>query len=541
MEYNENLKETIQNLYNNPNVKHPDNNELRQMAEAIGTFTEFGNLNFSSAVRNRSSASTVYLGSAKVQQTKLNDKQKAIIKKAPETIRTVNEYIQKAPLVCVEQRLGYNQTFAPYCRMYVSVHRKDCVRIPYMWNNTLFTPEKKIAIGKEMDLIYIPEWQEKDRQVLVIPEQGITYVLGTDYFGEAKKGFLRMAMWYAKQDGMLGLHAGAKILNARNKTGKLNRYSMLLFGLSATGKTTHACHNHGLTDEGEGVEIVQDDVVFWRKDGSVLGSEQGFFIKTDGLDAESQPLLFNAAIKKNALFENVMVDYKGDVDFEDTTLTGNGRGIIHMSDLAPYIGKGVNIPSLDELDGLILAFITRRNTVLPIVSKLSPEQAAIAFMLGESIETSAGDPLKVGESIRVVGTNPFIIGDEGEEGNIFYDFVKNHDKKVECFLLNTGGVGEIREIDKRGAKTIIQKVTRVEILEMASIIREIARKNIEWVKDPYFNTMVPKSVNGVNMERFNLLRFYTQEQIDMYVNRLKNERVEYLKQFKALRPEIAIV
>ncbi|MGR3179412.1 MAG: phosphoenolpyruvate carboxykinase domain-containing protein [Candidatus Anammoxibacter sp.] len=538
MEYNKNLKETIRKLYNNSNVQHPDDDELRQMAEEIGTFTEFGNLNFSSAVRNRSSAVTVYLGSAKVQQTKLNDRQKAIIKNAPETIKKVNEYIQKAPLVCVEQNLGDNQTFAPYCRMYVSVHRKDCIRLPYMWNNTLFKPERKNSKGPEMDLIYIPEWHEKDRQVLVIPEQGITYVLGTDYFGEAKKGFLRMGMWYAKQEGMLGLHAGAKILNARDKKGKLNRYSMLLFGLSATGKTTHACHNHGLTDEGEEVEIVQDDVVFWRKDGSVLGSEQGFFIKTDGLDAKTQPLLYNAAIKKNALFENVMVDYKGDVDFDDTTLTGNGRGIINMSDLAPYVGKGVNIPPLDELDGLILAFITRRNTVLPIVSKLTPEQAAIAFMLGESIETSAGDPMKAGKSIRVVGTNPFIIGDEGEEGNIFFDFVNNHDKKIECFLLNTGGVGEITEIGNNGMKTVRQKVTRVEIAEMAAIIREIARKNIEWVKDPYFNTMVPRSVDGVDMERFNLTRFYTQEQIDMYVNRLKDEREEYLKQFKTLRPEI---
>jgi phosphoenolpyruvate carboxykinase (ATP) len=89
-----------------------------------------------------------------------------------------------------------------------------------------------------------------------------------------------MAMWTAKQNGMLGLHAGAKIVKARDRNGKTRKYSMILFGLSATGKTTHACHNHGLVEDGEGQEIVQDDVIFLRTDGSALGSERGFYIKT---------------------------------------------------------------------------------------------------------------------------------------------------------------------------------------------------------------------------------------------------------------------
>jgi hypothetical protein len=34
-------------------------------------------------------------------------------------------------------------------------------------------------------------------------------------------------------------------------------------------------------DLGEGIEIVQDDVVFLKKDGSAYGTEKGFFLKTD--------------------------------------------------------------------------------------------------------------------------------------------------------------------------------------------------------------------------------------------------------------------
>ena len=538
MEYIETLKDTIEDLYNRNNVIHPADWELRQMAENMGTLTEFGNVNFSTSVRNRSSAVTVYIGSEKVQQESISERQKAIIANAPETIKKVNEYIKTAPLVCVEQFTGHNELFNPHCRLYVSMHRKDCIRIPFMWSNTLFQGKRSEGHLPALDIIYVPEWQEKDRQILVIPEHGITYVLGTDYFGEAKKANLRMAMWAAKQEGMLGLHAGSKILKAKDKDGSLKKQSMIIFGLSATGKTTHACHDHGLTGEGEGVEIVQDDVIFWRKDGSALGSERGFFIKTDGLDPETQPLLYNAATKRKAVFENVLVDYQGNVGFNDCTLSGNGRGIIQLSDLAPYASDDINIPPVDEVDGLILAFITRRNTVLPIVSKLTPEQAAVAFMLGESIETSAGDPKRAGESIRVVGTNPFIIGDHGEEGNRFYDFVENNREKIECYLLNTGGVGEIMEVDSNGRKVMKRKVTRVEIPEMASIIRGIARKDIEWVADPFFNTMVPKEVEGVDMTRFDLKKFYTDEQINTFVNNLKTERRDYLSKYKTLHQEI---
>lgn len=533
MEY----KNEIEGLYNRENVMHPADWELSQMAETYGTLTGFGNINFSSSVRNRSSAVTVYLGSSKVKQTKLSDLQKTILEKADATIEKVNQYIKTAPMVCVERNVGDNDVYSPHCKLYVSIHRKDNIRIPHMWANTLFKTGKA-GLGGELNLIYVPEWQEKERQIIVIPEQGITYVLGTDYFGETKKGFLRMAMWQAKQNGMLGLHAGSKIVKAKDNEGKLKKYGMLLFGLSATGKTTHACHHHGLTGKDEGVEIVQDDIVFWKADGSALGSERGFFIKTDGLDKESQPLLYNAATKRNAIFENVFVDYRGNVDFNNVILAGNGRGIIQMTDLAPFVGSSVNLPALDELDGLILAFITRRHTILPIASKLTSEQAAIAFMLGESIETSAGDPKRAGESVRVVGTNPFIVGDEGEEGNIFYNFVKKHHDKIQCFLLNTGGVGEIIKVNEDGGRRVEQKVTRVEINEMGSIIREITRNNIKWIKDPYFNTMVPEKVDGVDMERFNLDKFYSQEQIESKVDKLKKERHDYLQKFTTLQPEI---
>jgi phosphoenolpyruvate carboxykinase (ATP) len=344
-----------------------------------------------------------------------------------------------------------------------------------------------------------------------------------------------MAMWAAKQGGMLGVHAGAKIVKARDHAGRIRRYSMILFGLSATGKTTHACHNHGLLEDGEGQEIVQDDVIFLRPDGSALGTEKGFYLKTGYLDPTVQAILFRAATSHRTIFENVMVDYLGNVHFDDLTLTENGRGIIQREDLGADKSKSVNLPPLNALDGMIIIFITRRNTVVPVASKLSLEQAAAAFMLGESIETSAGDPRRAGESVREVGTNPFIIGDEAYEGNWFYDLLKKHRSKVQCYLLNTGGVGEKREGPDR---TLTQSPLRPEISEMAAIIRGIVRDTIEWENEPHFATSVPKRVNGLRMAKFDLSRFYSEETVQHYVKELKKERFDWLERFGGLDPDL---
>jgi len=484
----------IKGLERKSNVSHPAPEELRKTAEQNGILTEFGNYVFISTVRNRSAGLTVYIGSPEVMLPSPSEKQRAIIKNAPKTIESVHEYLKSAPLVCVKRTMGTNPIFTPNCKMLLSVQRKDSTRIAYMWSTLLFEPKK--GKGPDFCLIQVPEWHEKDRQILVFPEIGVTYVLGTDYLGEAKKAFLRLAMWHAK-------------------------------------KTTHTCHDHGLNGEGEGIEIIQDDVVFLRQDGSALGPERGFFLKTD-IDPLNHPLIHNAATKRDAVFENVMVDHRGKVHFLDETLTGNGRGVIQRADLGDkHVCPSIDLPPISELDGMIILFITRRNTVVPIASKLTHEQAAAAFMLGESIETTASDPRRVGESVRVVGTNPFIIGNEAEEGNVFYEFLKRHGDKVQCYLLNTGGVGEVMEKSEDGVM-IKQRVTRVEIPEMAAIVRGIARGDIEWKSEPFFGVQTPKKVNGMDINKFDLTRFYSEAQIRAYVDQLKSERMEYLKKFAGL-------
>ncbi|MBI3317527.1 MAG: phosphoenolpyruvate carboxykinase [Candidatus Omnitrophica bacterium] len=528
----------VEGLFSRPNVRHPSDAELRGEAERFGTRTTFNNHVFHTMVKNRSAGLTLYVGPPPVQQKGLSAKQQEILKKVPQTLETVFRYLEKTPLVCIERSLGENPAFYPSCRTYISVARPEMIRIGYMWWALLFPPKKGNA-SVPQHLIYIPEWQEKDRQILVFPEEGVTFVLGTDYLGESKKGHLRMAMWNAKRRGMLGVHAGAKLITAKDaRTGKLKRHSMLIFGLTATGKTTHSCHNHGLEDPGEKVGIVQDDVVFLKKDGSALGSERGFYLKTEGLDPETQPLLYHVATQPDAVLENVLVDYRGQVDFSDETLTTNGRGVVQWNDFGDRRAESPNLPPLSEVDGLIIAFITRCNTVVPVASKLNLEQAAAAFMLGESVESSGGDPSRAGEAVRVVGTNPFIVGDEAEEGNRFLEFLDAWKEKVSCYLLNTGGIGELSHQQPDGKRVIQRKVDRIQIPEMASIIRGIVRNTIEWEEEPLFGTWVPARVDGVGLERFDPRRFYSQDQMETLARQIIQERIAHLKQYPALDPRI---
>ncbi len=157
----------------------------------------------------------------------------------------------------------------------------------------------------------------------------------------------------------------------------------------------------------------------------------------------------------------------------------------------------------------------------PQGAKLTEEEAAAAFMLGESIETSAGDPTKAGEPIRVVGTNPFIIGSKGEEGNRFLELIKKAD--VECFIINTGKVGNVNS-------------KSIEIEHSVAILREIAKGNIEWKKDEKIGLSIPVYVQGMEIEEFYPPDYF--EDYSEICGVLKEERKEYLLEFPKLAKKI---
>ncbi|MBA7628348.1 Phosphoenolpyruvate carboxykinase (ATP) [subsurface metagenome] len=479
-------------------IDNPSDEKLREWAlEQGGVITEFGNLAVITKVRNRIAKFT------EVVMGELGEEDRQLVHK-------VMEYLKDKEVIQLDRVMCHTPGYKRNCRVYVTA---DYPRIPLMWGNTLFPPE-----GGEPDFVTITvaEWPEK--KTLIFPESGLTLILGSDYKGENKKAMLRQIMYWAKKEGNLGLHAASKVIRVF-RDGKLRNFGCLLFGLSGTGKTALSCHSHWLRPP-ERVIIRQDDVVILRSDGSAIGTEESFYLKTEGLEPGSQPLLYAAAISPRAILENVTVDPEtGKVDFFDSTLTSNGRGMVKRRDIA-FTDDEIDLEKVD-----FLVFITRRYDILPPVVRLTPEWGAAAFMLGESVETSAGDPTQAGKQLRVVGTNPFIVGEEEEEGRIFLNLLRNN-PDIQCFILNTGKVGG----ENRG-----QKITHRDSLK---ILEMIARDKIVWKKDEFWGYEVPVDIPGVDLNRFDLSNYYTEEQIQESSENLKQERLEWLSQFPRLDSNI---
>ena len=257
---------------------------------------------------------------------------------------------------------------------------------------------------------------------------------------------------------------------------------------------------------------------------------------------------------KSALYENVMIDSDGKPDFLDENLCANGRAVMRKDKLRIKRGrrlvgidsKSINIPSLEELDGIAFAFITRRNTIMPFGQRLTAEQAVLAYLWGESSHSFASQPAKAGESVRIVGTDPFIIGSRAKKVNRFYDIImdlmKKYPGKVEFYQYNTGGVGEIIEEYMDGPvkkKRMIRKVDRVPINLMAAIQRGDLRGTNKYQKG-ILGTEEVVWCEGGDVSIQNPYKYYTQEQIDGYIEDLVEGRRKYTEEINSegLNPEI---
>ncbi|WP_092817400.1 phosphoenolpyruvate carboxykinase (ATP) [Halopenitus malekzadehii] len=497
--------ETAENVIYNPSLER-----LRSFSRDLETTTEFGSPSYVSRERSRNADATT---NAIDHEFDAEDE---------ELIADVVQFAADAEMVCLDRQVGRHPDNTYVCRFYVP---KSYGRIALAVAK-LFEP---VDGDREPDFytVQIPEWE--DVAVRILPEAGFTAIVGSDYTGEAKKSFLRLFMYYAKRQGGLGLHAGSKrvrlltedvespaddvgeAIDADDAEG-LETIGQLFLGLSGTGKSTLTAHGLWL-DEPEDATMLQDDVCALLPDGSVAGSEgQGLFVKTHGLDRKTEPAMYDATTDESAILENVDVAEDGTVDFDSDRYTTNGRAIIQREELSSA-GEDIDLDTVDQV------FFITRNPAMPPVAKLTPEEAAVAFMLGESIQTSAGDPTAAGESIRVVGTNPFIVGSEGEEGNRFRDLIADLD--VDCYVLNTGSVGDVD----------------VGVEDTITLLRSIARGTVEWTTDEATDLTVPAAVPGMDVSRFDVAS--TLENHEERLTELRREREEHLAQFSDLDDSIA--
>lgn len=183
---------------------------------------------------------------------------------------------------------------------------------------------------------------------------------GTWYGGEMKKGMFAMMNYYLPLKGMSSMHCSAN----KGKDGDV----AIFFGLSGTGKTTLS------TDPKR--ELIGDDEHGWDDDG-VFNFEGGCYAKTINLDIESEPDIY-AAIKRDALLENVTVDANGKIDFNDGSITNNTRvsyPIYHINNIVKPVSKAGHATK-------VIFLTANAYGVMPPVSKLTPRTDQVSFFIG---------------------------------------------------------------------------------------------------------------------------------------------------------------
>lgn len=475
---------------------NPSLEDLRRFSTGIETTTEYGSPAYVSEYRSRSANRT-----KNAVDTNFNDTDFEVFEEGLEWIQNVDNKI-----ICIDRIVGRHSDSSYVCRLYLP---KAYGRIALSWAKLLEPSE-----GAEPDFVTVqlPDVIDEPK-IRIYPETGVTTVLGSDYTGEAKKSFLRLFMLRAKEQGGLGLHAGSKRVTL-NEEGAQRNVGQLFLGLSGTGKSTLTSHGLWL-EEPEGVEMIQDDVCALLPSGTIAGSEGGgLYIKTIGLDSDEQPELYSAATDESAVLENVAVNDDGTVHFDEPRYGRNARAVVRRDHLESS-ADDIDLETVDQV------FFITRNPLMPPVAWLSNEQAAVAFMPGESVETSAGDPSRAGEAIRVVGTNPFIVGSQGKEGNRFRDLITDFD--VQCYVINTGSVGTDNPTD-------------IGVEETVAILESVARNTIQWTYDDTLDLTVPDDVPGIDIEQFHVPNRV--EDFQTAQAELRKQRLTYLDQFDDLDDDI---
>jgi phosphoenolpyruvate carboxykinase (ATP) len=295
-----------------------------------------------------------------------------------------------------------------------------------MQRQLLFDPGAHGEIdGPVLTVIYTPNLAAPgypdDRLIAVDLENHVTRVFNSDYFGESKKGNLRQWNKLVYDRGGIPLHAGAKVI----PTDKGKRVAMIV-GLSGTGKTTTTFTKQN------GSLPVQDDFVAWWPSGDVSATEAGCFAKTFGLSSDDEPTIHGAVTRKDAYLENVSQNDAGKVDFFDTSYTKNCRATFSFSTIDAADAREIH-------DADILLILNKNESIIPAVARLTNEQAAAYFMLGETTGTSAGGASEAGKFLRVPGTNPFFPMPLGLQGNRFLELMEEN--PLEVYVMNTGYVG----------------------------------------------------------------------------------------------------
>jgi len=348
----------------------------------------------------------------------------------------------------------------------------------------------------------------------------IKIVRNSTYIGEFKKGVFAAEDWVAKtRRGGIFLHAGCRQDYLQSAHGDYRNVTTLLLALSANGKTSITCRI--LARKGkEKSWLIQDDGGTLMPDGSFHGFEAGgVFVKTESVNAGEQREIFYGLLKPETVCENVHVTEDGDFDFYNLEKTSNGRAVVLRKDFM-HANSSIDVNRVDNL------ILVTRGPLIPAIAKLTKEQAVALMILGQAMESSAGDPTQAGKIRSAFFYDPFVAGDRAEHANRLYEILRGL-PHMNYFLLNTWGVGE-------GAR-----YKEITLEHTMGILDSLLRGGLEdWIDSPT-GFKVPKAIRTVDDIYLHPEKLYSRaefEERQKELNKLRRESLEKIG--GALHPKI---
>ncbi|MCB9248818.1 MAG: phosphoenolpyruvate carboxykinase (ATP) [Ignavibacteriales bacterium] len=368
-----NTKEIYRNLSYDELYKHETDPSLEGYEKAQET--ELGALNVMTGVFTGRSPKDKYIVKDSVSENTIwwtspkaaNDNKPITEAVWKDLKKTVTDQLSDKKLYVVDAFCGANED----SRLKVRFIMEVAWQAHFVYNMFIRPSKEELENFGEPDFVIMngskthnAKWQEHGLNSEVFTVFNLTEKMqvigGSWYGGEMKKGIFAMMNYYLPLNGMAAMHCSAN----KGKDGDV----AIFFGLSGTGKTTLS------TDPKR--ELIGDDEHGWDDDG-VFNFEGGCYAKTINLDKESEPDIY-AAIKRDALLENVTVDENGKINFDDDSVTKNTRvsyPIYHIKNIVKPVSKAGHASKVIFLTADAFG-------VMPPVSKLTPEQTKYHFLSG---------------------------------------------------------------------------------------------------------------------------------------------------------------
>jgi len=548
-------------------TQNPDHDFFRTFLKPYYLVTADNQYLFASKQKGRRPDAAFYMVP---EGYKLGKKQKSFdVERGKKLYEVVLDYLKTCKVI-VQEGIQGEPGFETGLRITTSVENPQTAYMAWMMKMMIFPPKKGVEprcfnyiIKETLPQEYVNRiwkfWPDFNPQEpltlydLTDMKNDVRRVMSlrVDYFGGAyKKPNLTMVWNRAEANGMISYHAGCTS-------------DRVLKGLSGTGKTTLTV----------GPELEQDDALVGKpieEGGKVtkiqlIGLEAASFAKSQGLTdtspewpglMKSREILPDGThpvvlamnidcdkvefVEKRVTGHHVMVPilrgHKSTAKLNCTKYkksgTTNGRFVFKFSELNKDWGKS-DEPKFSNTESLSFK---RFDVFEPSLRVTDPIMAVALDSACETIITSAISGQKTGTRVRSYAATDFMAREQSEQAilklKVYSDMNLEEDGDLVFFINNAGRIGastlDGEDINNGGEKIMVEDSKKLVHLQESRQIKS-------WIKHPCFGYLLPdpkelEKEHGMKNfgKRFNLLRFYTPEQIIEFWKRDIHERTDFL-------------